>query len=109
MTIVPKGTIPRAAKVVAEYRLVLNGRPTEWMPKGTYWINTRGTSGRYVTLECCDAMLKAEQTFLTESTTDNWPKAATAVAAEIATRMGTPLDAATTELVKAATTMWACR
>lgn len=101
LTIVPKGTIPRAAKVVAEYRLVLNGRPTEWMPKGTYWINTRGTSGRYVTLECCDAMLKAEQTFLTESTTDNWPKAATAVAAEIATRMGTPLDAATTELVKA--------
>ena len=45
-----------------------------------------------MTIHGYDAMLKAEQTFLTETTEDDWPKPMDEVVAEIAKRMGVTVD-----------------
>lgn len=100
----PKGTIPRMAEIKLETRLVLKDFVTgeitstsEWLPKGTFYIDTRQTdkvSGALI-IHGYDAMLKAEQPFLTETTEDDWPKPMDEVAAEIAERMGVTVDSRT--------------
>lgn len=100
----PKGTIPRMAEIKLETRLVLKDFVTgeitstsEWLPKGTFYIDTRQTdkvSGALI-IHGYDAMLKAEQPFLTDTTEDDWPKPMDEVVAEIAERMGVTVDSRT--------------
>ena len=100
----PKGTIPRMAEIKLETRLVLKDFVTgeitstsEWLPKGTFYIDTRQTdkvSGALI-IHGYDAMLKAEQPFLTDTTEDDWPKPMDEVVAEIAQRMGVTVDSRT--------------
>lgn len=100
----PKGTIPRMAEIKLETRLVLKDFVTgeitstsEWIPKGTFYIDTRQTdkvSGALI-IHGYDAMLKAEQPFLTDTTEDDWPKPMDEVVAEIAQRMGVTVDSRT--------------
>jgi hypothetical protein len=100
----PKGTIPRMAEIKLETRLVLKDFVTgeitstsEWLPKGTFYIDTRQTdkvSGALI-IHGYDAMLKAEQPFLTETTEDDWPKPMDEVVEEIAERMGVKVDSRT--------------
>ena len=100
----PKGTIPRMAEIKLETRLVLKDFVTgeitstsEWIPKGTFYIDTRQTdkvSGALI-IHGYDAMLKAEQPFLTETTEDDWPKPMDEVVEEIAKRMGVKVDSRT--------------
>lgn len=85
-------TIPKRAKVVVQYRLMLDDARTDYIPKGTYWINTREKDGRYLKLTCYDAMLMAQQDYLSDVTADDWPQQETACAAEIAQRMGVEID-----------------
>lgn len=104
LTIFPISTIPRMAEIKVESRLILPNLLTgevieasEWLPKGTFYIDTRQTdkvSGALI-IHGYDAMLKAEQTFLTETTEDDWPKPMDEVVAEIANRMGVKIDSRT--------------
>ena len=87
-----KGTIAKRAKVVVQYRLVLDDAKTGYIPQGTYWINTREVSGRYLKLTCYDAMLMGQQNYLSDTTADDWPKQERDCAAEIAQRIGVELD-----------------
>lgn len=84
--------IPKRAKVVVQYRLALDDARTDYIPKGTYWINTREKDGRYLKLTCYDAMLMAQQDYLGDVTADDWPQQETACAAEIAQRIGVEID-----------------
>lgn len=69
-----------------------------WLQKGVFYIDTRETDRvtGIMAIHGYDAMLKAEQTFLTEQTEDDWPKPMNEVVAEIAERMGVTVDARTT-------------
>ena len=87
-----KGTIAKRAKVVVQYRLALGSTKTSYIPQGTFWINTREADGRYLKLTCYDAMLKAQQNYLSDTTADDWPKQESDCVAEIAQRIGVELD-----------------
>lgn len=95
LEIVPKGTIPRAAEVRIYYRLWLKDAHTDWVTMGIFYLNTRTADGRYLKLECYDAMLKAQQDYLADVTADDWPKAEAECVAEIAARIGVELDSRT--------------
>lgn len=84
--------IPKRAKVVVQYRLALDDARTDYIPKGTYWINTREKDGRYLKLTCYDAMLMTQQDYLGDVTADDWPQQETACVAEIAQRIGVEID-----------------
>lgn len=91
------GTIPRMAEVKVYVRLTDGTQASEWLPYGVYYIDTREAvpeSGT-LTLHCYDAMLKAEQTYLTEGDTGAWPRTMAAVVSSICTRMGVELDSRT--------------
>ena len=103
-TIFPTFAIPRMAEIKVESRLILPDLLTgevleasEWLPKGTFYIDTRYTNvgDGSVVIHGYDAMLKAEQPFLTDTTEDDWPKPMDEVAAEIAERMGVKVDSRT--------------
>lgn len=85
-------TIPKRAKAVVQYRLMLDDARTDYIPKGTYWINTREKDGRYLKLTCYDAMLMAQQDYLGDVTADDWPQQETACVTEIAQRIGVEID-----------------
>lgn len=97
LTILPQGTIPRMAEIRVFTRPVANGVDSEWLQKGVFYIDTRDTDKvtGIMTIHGYDAMLKAEQLFLTETTEDDWPKPMDEVVAEIAARMGLALDSRT--------------
>lgn len=101
LSILPKGNVPKMAEIRMYTRLVgmANGarQTSEWIPKGVYYIDTRATdwASGVMTLRAYDAMLKAEQVFLSETTEDDWPKPMDEVVAEIAARMGVTLDSRT--------------
>ena len=84
--------IQKRAKVVVQYRLALDDARTDYIPKGTYWINTREKDGRYLKLTCYDAMLMAQQDYLGDVTADDWPQQETACVTEIAQRIGVEID-----------------
>ena len=94
LTILPKGNIPRMAEIAVWVRPASAEVDTDWLQKGVFYIDTRETDkvSGLMTLHGYDAMLKAEQTFLTETTEDDWPKPMDEVVAEIAQRMGISLD-----------------
>lgn len=54
-------TIPRAAEVVIEQRLNDGATVSEWLPAGTFYVShrTRDAVTGLMTLECYDALLKA--------------------------------------------------
>lgn len=82
-----------------EYRVVRS----EWIPKGTYYIDTRDASRNNDGLDVLkihgyDAMLFAEQEY--EGTKLTWPATDINVVKEIASKIGVPVDGRTTELMK---------
>lgn len=91
-------TPSKMAEIDLYVRLVLGDQASEWIPKGIFYIYTRKknkVTGR-LTIHGYDAMLKAEQVFLTETTEDDWPQPMVNVVNEIAEAMGVPLDPRTT-------------
>lgn len=87
--------IPRNAEIKIYVRLVSGDTASEWLPQGTFYIDTRSVSGEITTIHGYDAMLKAEQTFLAEGDTGEWPRTQQAVVNAICTRMGVELDSRT--------------
>lgn len=102
LMVMPMGEIPRMAEIRLETRLVLKDLLTgeitsasEWLPKGTFYIDTRRTdsaSGALL-IHGYDAMLKMEQEYLADGEVlTDWPKTMPDVMAEIAERIGVELD-----------------
>lgn len=90
-------TIPRMAKIVMQYRLNDGTQQSEWIPKGTYFIDTRDESYEGIlAINAFDPMLKSEQSFTKPGYQGTWPRSATSVVDTIATAMGVSIDSRTT-------------
>ena len=90
--LIPKGTIPRMAQMDVYVRLVTDTLQSEWIQKGTFFIDTRVEDTRtgVLTIHGFDSMLKAEQLWNGNINTYHF----NAVPA-IATRMGITVDSRT--------------
>lgn len=87
--------IPRMAKIQPEVRLVDDeGNASEWIPKGTFWLDTRELDKEtgIMTIRGYDAMLKGEATYIAPGEVGDWPKTMVSVANEIAGLMGLTMD-----------------
>lgn len=92
ITFAPKGTIPRMASIKVFGR---KAAEDPWGSFGVFFTDVRKNNGGLMEITAYDAMLKAEQVFLAEGDTGEWPRTQTAVVAEICTRMGVELDSRT--------------
>ena len=75
-----------------------NTSSSEWLEFGTYYINQRDTSYEgLVTVNCYDAMLRTNQSYLDPAvdTSAEWPKTMKAVVKEVAYRLGVSIDSRT--------------
>lgn len=90
-------TIPTMAKMEIYVRLTNGTLTTSWVRKGVYFIDTREWDAQheFLTITGYDAMLMAEQPYLTTGEVGQWPKTDAAVVAEICTRLGVELDSRT--------------
>lgn len=93
-------TIPRMAKIVMEYRLYASAQSySEWIPKGTYFIDTRDEGNGVLSIDAFDPMLKADQAMLSAGVQGYWPQSDVSVVNTIAARIGVPVDERTTALL----------
>lgn len=94
LSILTDDEIKSTSPVVIMGRLTDGNIYSEWLEFGTFYINQRDTSFEgLVTIDCYDAMLKANQAYLDGSDTSaNWPKTMKAVVEEIAYRIGVGID-----------------
>ena len=100
----PAFSIPRMAAVSVYVQACTETLESEWIPKGTYYIDTRAhnqTVNGVGTLKITafDAMLKADQDY--PSTNHVWPYRDALVVAEIASAMGVPVDPRTNQFITA--------
>lgn len=98
LEVFPSGTIPRQAKIQVFVRLVYGEQASEWIPKGVFFISTRKRNKLTGTLTITgyDAMLKAEQTWLTSDyDAENWPMTQSDAVSDIAGRIGVEVDSRT--------------
>lgn len=96
LVIKPKGVIPRMAEIRVYTRPISADGTWEpaWLLKGVYYIDTRQTDRvtGIMTIHGYDAMLKAEQVYLDDPPTWDWPMNMSAVCESIAGRMGVEID-----------------
>lgn len=93
-------TIPRMAQIRMQFRLNDGVTQSEWLPKGTYFIDTRDESyGGVLTIDAFDPMLKAEQSFTQPGEQGQWPRADFTVINQIASRIGVTVDSRTTAII----------
>lgn len=98
LEVLPIGTIPRQAKIQVFVRLVYGEQASEWIRKGVFFISTRKRNKLTGTLTITgyDAMLKAEQTWLTSDyDAENWPMTQSDAVSDIAGRIGVAVDSRT--------------
>lgn len=91
----PIGEIPRQAKISVFARLVLGEQASEWIPQGVFFISTRlkNKITESLSITAFDAMLKAEEVWLTEDYDyDDWPKSQKDTVEDIAYRIGVEVD-----------------
>lgn len=65
---------------------------TKWQQLGVFFLDTRQQTGERIELTCYDSMMKADQQYLNEGDVGEFPRKQTAVAQEIAARMGIAID-----------------
>ena len=93
ISLLDAGNIPRAAKIRLESRMTDGNQYSEWIKKGSYFVDTRSDSDSNVlVLNAFDAMLKADQPYLENSELSDWPANENDVVAEIAELMGVSID-----------------
>lgn len=97
LSILTDDVIAASSPVLIKGRVTNGTDVSEWKEFGTFFINQRDTSYEgLVTISCYDALLKASQTYVSESDNkSNWPKTMRAVVNEIAYRIGVSLDSRT--------------
>lgn len=91
----PSMEIPRMAELKPQARLVgQSGAVSEWIAKGTFYIDTRSTDPvkGTTTIHGYDAMLKAEQVFTDDGDQGKWPMKDIVAVEEICRRIGAPLN-----------------
>ena len=95
------GTIPRMAQIQMRYRLNNGTQQSEWIPKGTFYIDTRqeDTFG-VLTIDAYDAMLMTEQDFMQSGNQGQWPRSDITIVNQIASRIGVTVDPRTTEIIR---------
>lgn len=84
--------VPKSATIKRDVRLRNGETTSEWLPKGTFYTNRRVKNGRTWTVTAYDAMCKAEQTYLPDVVTGDWPYPMKSAAEDIAQRMGVAID-----------------
>lgn len=92
--------IPRGSSVKVE---ALPDPAGQWVPQGIFFIDTRTINKELntITLSCYDAMLKAEQAWLTpEYESKNWPMPQKDAVNDIASRMEIEVDPRTSLTTK---------
>lgn len=100
ITLRDPGAIPRAAEIKIEMRLVVKDelaehilQAAEWLPKGTFYIDTRKddkeTGG--LVIHAVDAMRKTETPFMRPGDQGEWPRTDISVVEEICERIGVTL------------------
>lgn len=94
LSILTDDDIKSTSPVVIMGRLTDGNIFSEWMEFGTFYIDQRDTSFEgLVTIDCYDAMLKANQSYLDGSgISADWPKTMKEVVEEIAYRIGIGID-----------------
>lgn len=87
--------IPRAAEARLEMRLTDGGTASEWLPAGTFYISRRARDpiAGVWTLECYDALLRANAAWETDA--EGWPRTMALTVELLAQRLGLELDART--------------
>ena len=87
------GSIPRGAKLCPWYRLVLGERVSEWIPRGTFYIDTRETNraNGVLTIHGFDGVMRAERVWTPDQAL-KFPMPMDEAAAVIAGLLGTELD-----------------
>lgn len=93
LTVIDYGAIPRMAKIVPSYRLVLGNEVSEWIQKGVYYIDTRQPDKASGTLKIhgFDAMLKGSVIWEPDHSLV-FPMTRRVAASVIASLMGVELD-----------------
>lgn len=95
LSLLNPGAVPKRAEIKLYVRLVLGDQQSEWIPKGVFYISTRGTDKRTgaLTIHGYDAMRIAGDTWLTADYDDeNWPMSEADAVSDIAQRMGVKID-----------------
>ena len=98
----PRVAIPRRQKMLFRIRLTDGVRYSEWIPKGTFYIDNRQTKGKGAGMERLviqgyDAMLMAEDDY--PETSLDWPAADVDVLREVAAKMGVEISEETLSLI----------
>lgn len=91
LTVRTEDAIARAAEVVVRMRLSDGESASEWLPAGTFYVSHRQRDAvtGLTTLECYDAMLKANAACDRDGA---WPRSMATVAAQIAQALGVAMD-----------------
>lgn len=94
LSVLTEDVIPPKSPIVILGRVADGETCSEWLEFGTFYIDQRDTSFEgLVTFDCYDAMLKANQPYLTGlSVAGDWPKSMKTVVEEIALRLGVGID-----------------
>ena len=95
------GEIPRMAEIRMEFRLNSGTQQSEWLPKGTFFIDTRDEGNGVLTIDAFDPMLKCDQSFTTSGEQGTWPRTDITVVNQICSRIGVTLDARTAAILTA--------
>lgn len=95
------GEIPRMAQIQMQFRLNSGTQQSEWLPKGTFFIDTRDEGNGVLTIDAFDPMLKCDQSFTTSGEQGTWPKTDITVVNQICSRIGVTLDARTAAILTA--------
>ena len=92
ITLRTTNAIAPSAGVLVEMRLTDSDNSSEWLPAGTFYIakRYRDPSGALLTLECYDALLKANAVWTPSA--GSWPRSMSSVAAELAALLGLTQD-----------------
>lgn len=95
------GEIPRMAQIQMQFRLNSGTQQSEWLPKGTFFIDTRDEGNGVLTIDAFDPMLKCDQSFTTSGEQGTWPRTDITVVNQICSRIGVTLDARTAAIITA--------
>lgn len=99
------GEIPRMAEIRMQFRLNNGTQQSEWLPKGTFFIDTRDEGNGVLTIDAFDPMLKCDQSFTTSGEQGTWPRTDITIVNQICSRIGVTLDSRTAEIITAGYTI----
>lgn len=99
------GEIPRMAQIQMQFRLNSGTQQSEWLPKGTFFIDTRDEGNGVLTIDAFDPMLRCDQSFTTSGEQGAWPRTDITVVNQICSRIGVTLDARTAAILTAGYTI----